>query len=100
VIKLTNLLDRLFQFLVIAHPSTNLGNPLTTHAELSRASTPITDRQHVYLMAFPPRAFRATTLMTNDPLQHRPAQQVARDRQLLNQFLARSKGAFANHPRK
>jgi hypothetical protein len=35
--------------------------------------------------------------MANYPLQQRAAQQFAGDRQLFNQLLARSKGAFANH---
>jgi hypothetical protein len=38
--------------------------------------------------------------MTNDPIQQRAAQQLAGDRQLVNQLLARSEDAFANHPHK
>src|ERR1700756_3316358 len=99
VIELANLLDRLFQFLVIVQPATNLSHPLFPHADLSRLSAPITDRQHVHLMALAARAFRTPALVTHDTLQQRSAQKLASNRQRCYQSLAFSKRAFTNHLR-
>jgi hypothetical protein len=64
-------------------PAANLGHSLSPNADPSRLSAPITDRQHVDLMAFAARTSRTAALVTHDPLQQRPAQKLAGDRQHL-----------------
>jgi hypothetical protein len=98
MIELTNLLDRLLQFLIVAQPTANLGNPFATDADLARASASITDRNYRDRMALTTLAFRTATLVTDNPLQQRAAQELPGDRQLVHQLLAGSKGALANHP--
>src|SRR5579864_7398936 len=98
VIELTNRFDRVLQSLIIVQPTSNLGNTLPTHTQLSSASPRIAHCQHQDGMALATFTFRAATLMTNNSFQQRAAQQLASDRQLFNQLLASTKGAFANHP--
>ena len=97
MIELTNGLDRLLQLLVVAEPAAYFGNPLTTHAELTRASPRIGDRQNKHLMPFAARALRASFCVSDRALQQRATQQLAADRQLAHQLLARSQGLLTNH---
>ena len=50
--------------------------------------------QHVHLMPFAACALRAAALVTNGALQERAAQQLAGDRQLVDQLLTRLKGSI------
>src|SRR5205823_9446016 len=92
VIELADHLDRVFQLLVIVQPTAHLGNALAPHAELAHAPARIAHRQDMHLVPFAARAFRAAALVTNGALQQRAAQQLAGDRQLVDQLLARLKG--------
>jgi hypothetical protein len=48
-------------------------------------------------VAFASFALRAAALVPNNPIQQCAAQQLTRDRQLLDQFLTSLKASFANH---
>src|SRR6202035_5259551 len=97
MIEFANRLDRLLQFLIIAQPAAYLGNPLATHAELTRAWSRIGHRQHENPMAFAARAFRTVLGVSDSALQQRAPQQIAADRQFADQLLACSEGPLANH---
>src|SRR2546430_1281998 len=90
VIELADRLDHFLQLLIVLQIATNLGHPLAPHALLPLASPGIAHRQHRHRVTFSARAARTTFLMAHDALQQRAAQQLARDRQLVNQLLARS----------
>src|ERR1700747_2179743 len=98
MIELTNLFDRVLQFLIITQPSLNFGNPLATHTELLSASARVAYRQHRDCVTFASLALRAAALVADNPVQQCAAQQLAGDRQLLGQFLTFLKASFANHP--
>src|SRR5258707_14452010 len=91
MIEFANALDRWLRLLIIAQPAANLGDPLPTHTELPRASTRIGHRQNEHPVSLATRAFRAVLGMSDGALQQRAAQQLARDRQLAEQLLARVK---------
>src|ERR1700704_4218336 len=97
MIEFANGLDRLLQFLIIAQPAADLGNPLAPHAELTRALSRIGYRQHENPMAFAARAFRTVFGVSNCALQQRATQQLAGDRQFADQLLACSQGLLPNH---
>src|SRR5436309_2112414 len=90
-------LDRLLQFLIIAQPAAHLGNPLAAHAELTRAPSRISHRQHENLVAFAARALRTVLGVSDGALQQRAAQQLAGDWQFAGQLLARTQGLLMNH---
>src|SRR5580658_3584337 len=100
LIEFANRLDRCLQFLIIAQPAANFGNPFATHAELTRAAARISHRQHENLVAFAARAFRTVFGVLDCALQQRATQQLAGDRQFADQLLARSEGLLANHSQK
>jgi hypothetical protein len=62
-------------------PAAHLGDPLATHAELTRAVARIGHCQHENLVAFAARAFGAVFGVSDCALQERAAQQLAGDRQ-------------------
>src|SRR5260370_16850204 len=97
MIELADVLDRLLQLLIIVDPEANLGHPLTTHAELLRASAGIRDRQNEHLVPFTPCAFRAAFAVPDGPLQQRATKQLATDRQFAHQLLARPQGPLSHH---
>src|ERR1700731_3353580 len=97
MIELANSLDRLLEFLVIAQPAANLGNPFATHAKLPSASTRVAHRQNEDLVSFAARAFRAAFGMSDGTLQQRATEHLAGDRQLADKPLARLKGPITNH---
>ena len=80
VIEFANGLDRLLQFLIIAQPPADLGNPLAPHADLTRASARIGHRQNKHLMSFASRAFRTVLGVPDCAFQQRATQQLAGDR--------------------
>src|SRR5919197_3093816 len=92
MIELANGLDRPLQPLVIVQPAANLGNPLATDADLLRTSTSIGHRQNEHPVSLAARAFRAALGMSDGALQQRAAQQLASDRQLADELVARLKG--------
>src|SRR3977135_2787490 len=97
MIELANGLDRLLQLLIIAQPAAHLGNPLAAHTELTRTSSCVGHGQNKHVMPFAARAFRAVFGMSDGALQQRAAEELAGDRQLADQLLARSQGLLANH---
>jgi hypothetical protein len=100
MIEFADSLDRLLQFLVIAQPAAHLINALAPHAELARASARVGHSQDKHLMPFAARAFRAIFAVPDRTLQQRAAQQLASDRQLADQLLARADGLLQNYLQK
>ena len=96
MIELADGFDRLLQLMVIVQPLPYLGDPLRTHADLSRTPSGIAHRQHRDRMTFAARAFRAATGMTNDSIQQRAPQKLAGDGQAIDQLLPRSKDSVPN----
>ena len=90
MIELADALDRLLQLLIIVQPAAYLSNALAPHAELTRPSSWIGHRQNKYLMPLTARAFRTSFAVADRPLQQRAAQQLAADRQLADELLARA----------
>jgi hypothetical protein len=88
MIELANGLDRPLQLLIVADPPTNLGNTLTTNAELLRAPARISHRQDKHPVPFATRAFRTVFGMSDGALQQRAAQQLAGDPKPPDQPLA------------
>jgi hypothetical protein len=80
-----------------AQPAAHLGNPLASHAQLSRALSRIGHRQHKNLVALAARAFRATFGVSAGALQQPAPQQLAGDRQFADQLLARAEDLLPNH---
>src|SRR6266540_4072057 len=97
MIELANGLDRLLQLLIIAQPAAHLSNPLAAHTELTRTSSGVGHRQDKNVMPFAALAFRASLGMSDRALQQGAAQQLAGDRQLADQLLARSERLLTNH---
>src|ERR1700682_2661568 len=97
MIKLADGLDTVLQLLIIAQPAAHLGNPLAAHAELTRTSSWVGDRQNKHVMPFAACTLRASLGVSDGALQQRAAQQVAGDRQFADQLLARSQGPLTNH---
>ena len=96
VIEFANRLDHLLQFLIIVEPAPDF-RTLTAHAELTRTTTRIAHRQHEYVVALTACAFWASLAVPHSALQQRAAQQLASDRQFVDQLVARTDGLFANH---
>ena len=97
MIELADVLDRLLQFMIIVEPAANLGHTLATHAELLRAPTGVGHCQYEHPMPFAARAFRAALAMPDGALQQRAPQQLASERQLSDELVARLKGPVTNH---
>nr|WP_108523347.1 hypothetical protein [Bradyrhizobium algeriense] len=88
MIELADRFDRFFQLLIVVQPTAHFSNAFTAHAELANASAAIAHRQHVHLVPFAARTFRAAALVTNRALQQRTTQQFAGDRQLADKLRA------------
>src|SRR5215472_1406304 len=98
MIEFANGFDLPLQVLVIGEPAAHFLNPLAAHAELTRTvRARIAHRQHEDTVAFATRAFRAIFAVSDCALQQRAAQQLAGDRQLAEQLLARTNGLLTNH---
>jgi len=100
MIKLANGLDRLLQLPIIVQPAANLGDPLPTYAQLTRAPTRISHRQDKHPMTFPALTLRTTAPMTDNALKQRAAEKLATDWKPVHEFLPRLEGSIANHPQK
>jgi len=97
MIELADRLDRSLEPPIVVQPAANLIRPLAPHTHLPLASSGIAHCQHRHRVAFAARATRASFLVANNALQQRAAQQFPRDRQIVDQPLARAKGAAAIH---
>src|SRR6201993_4694310 len=73
MIELADLLDRLFQLLVIVEPTANLGDPLATHTDLLRTPARVGHSQDKHLVPFAARALRTVFAVPNGALQQRAA---------------------------
>src|SRR3954463_6238547 len=94
MVDLADRLDRRLQFLIIVQPTANLSSALATHTDLPSSSSGIGHRQDEHLVPLTTRALRTVLGVSDGALQQRPAQQLAANRQLANQLLAREGPAY------
>src|SRR5215470_12263830 len=98
VVELANRLDGLLQPLIVAKPSAHLGDLLAAQAELARAPARIAHGENRHSMPFAARAFGAALgVVTNGAREQRAAQQLAGNREPVEQPLAHQDGPLTSH---
>ncbi len=100
MVELADRLDGALQLLVVVQPAPHLDNLFAAQAELPSAPAGIADGQNRDRVPLAARTFRAAPAMANDTLEKRAPQELSRDRQAAEKFLARAKGfCVFHHPR-
>src|SRR5439155_6628368 len=88
VVELADRLDGLFELLVVAQPPPHLVGLLCPQAELPRLAAGIADSQHRHRMALATGTLGTSAAMPDEPLDQRPAHDLAVDWQPTDQSCA------------